>query len=405
MSAPACSLLYSSSVTSSDIPTNNWGVELPRKHPWGWVDTQDGLSLGQGGGGGGEGTPRGGEGCARKRVHYCLTSSLGPARALRGCPLLHDPGTSWPGCDSGQGEIPHSGHSLGSCRQMSLLLLPIHSLYQHKPQELRFRLPLMMTDPPEPPPKLIPRREEAARFPKRCPLPAGTQPSATRGCALGQVMPCTVLGLWPLCGTHRGTARTAQEPRGAAGGCVKRQLFRCLPSPFGRRGVPIFPTLCPRGCCAVGGCQGGWIQLSLHPTYRPLPYCLQESSSALSHPAPRAGGGNSPRRLRKWLFPAGRRSKAAAGGRNSVTSGWSPSHRGLWGLSRQDEAGDATPFPGASGGVCGHPCFPVQSKPRSTGTKCHLFAESGPDGDPSSAARRPPTQLGLSPFHPHQLPS
>lgn len=44
-----------------------------------------------------------------------------------------------------------------------------------------------------------------------------------------------------------------------------------------------------------------------------------------------------------------------------------------------------------------HPCFPVQSKTQSTGTKHHPFAEPGPAGDPGSAAQRSPAQPGLSP--------
>lgn len=50
-----------------------------------------------------------------------------------------------------------------------------------------------------------------------------------------------------------------------------------------------------------------------------------------------------------------------------MKSGWSPSHRGLWGLSRQDEAGDATPFPGASGGSVGTPVSLYRANPGARG--------------------------------------
>ena len=110
MSAPACCLSNSPSIASSDIPTNNWGTELPRKHPWGWVGIQDGFSLGQGGGGR-EGEP------GRKAVpgKGCIASFLHPGQPVPFEDVLSSQIRNvLARLLQRAGEIPRSGHSLGT---------------------------------------------------------------------------------------------------------------------------------------------------------------------------------------------------------------------------------------------------------------------------------------------------
>lgn len=106
MSAPARCLLNSPCIASSDIPANYKGRELPRKHRWAWAGTQDGLPLRK--------RRRGvkQEVCAREGVHW-LTSSPGPACTLQGSSSPHA-GNILARLLRQAGEIPHSGHSLGS---------------------------------------------------------------------------------------------------------------------------------------------------------------------------------------------------------------------------------------------------------------------------------------------------
>lgn len=287
-------------------------------------------------------------------------------------------------------------------------LLLIHSLYQHKSKELHFLLPLMITlchtkgnalegegsSVPEAPCQHTPLCH--AGF---CPLcPGAGDASGERTLRIWDFGPCTASGGAGRHPSWWGNTR-ANTPWGCQEGKAAPQVsaFPIWPGAL----APHFPHPVPTGMLNTSSGRRlpkGWIhptQPSLQPTHQPLPYHHRGSSSALNHPAPQAGG-NSPPVPQKWLFPAGRWSKPAAGRGNTGTSGQSPSHGGLWGLSRRDEPGDATALPGAPGGQ-GSASTPVQSKPQSTGTKCCPFAEPGPDGDPGSAAQCPHTQPGLSP--------
>lgn len=119
----------------------------------------------------------------------------------------------------------------------------------------------------------------------------------------------------------QGTLTCSWHPSWQSNGCTgtpwgcwggRERQFRCVCLPHM---VPHFPHSVPMGMLPrrrLLGVGAGCIPPSLQHTHQPLPYCLRGSSSALSHPAPQAGG-DSPRGLRKWLLPVGRRSKAAVG--------------------------------------------------------------------------------------------